>query len=113
MTVADPRFAAELLTRQGKVFRFDDVGCLAEFVATGRVPGGDVHSLWVADYLEAGAFLSVEEARFLVSEGLRTPMNHAVVALRAGPPADSLRSALGGDLAAWDDVVAAARGHAR
>ena len=33
MTLADPRFAAESLTRTGKAIVFDDVGCLATWLA--------------------------------------------------------------------------------
>lgn len=112
MTLADPPFAAELVTTRRKVYVFDDPGCLAAFVAEGTVSPADVHSLWVSDFLAPGPMLRVEEATFLRSDSVRTPMNTHVVALRPGTRADSLRAAWGGALLAWPEVVAqAGQGH--
>lgn len=106
MTLADPRFGAELVLRTGKVLPFDDVGCLATYLATGGAAPAAVHSLWVSDYLEPGALLPAAEAVFLRSDSLRTPMDYRVVALRPGARADSLRHRLDGTLVRWEDVMA-------
>ncbi|HJS47697.1 MAG TPA: hypothetical protein VJ773_06915, partial [Gemmatimonadales bacterium] len=98
MTVVDPRFAAEVVTTTGKVFVFDDPGCLVRFLEDGGMPAAEVHSLWMADYLAPEQWLDVGEAVFLASPELRTPMAGNVAALRPGPAADSLRAALGGEL---------------
>ncbi len=111
MTATDPRFAAELVTQRHKVFVFDDAGCLAAFLAEGSVPADQVHSLWVTDYLDPDRLLRIEQAVFLRSAALRTPMDTRVVALRPGVRADSMRAATGGEVVAWADVVAAAGGH--
>jgi len=105
MTLTDPPFAAELVTARRKVYVFDDPGCLAAFVAEGTVPPGEVHSLWVSDFLAPGPLLRVEEATFLRSDSVRTPMNSQVVALRRGARADSLRAAWRGEFLTWPDVV--------
>ena len=105
MTLADPRFSAELVTRTGRVLPFDDPGCLATFVATNGIPADQVHSLWVSDFL-SHELVPVSEAVFLRSEAVSSPMDFHFAALRRGPRADSLRGALGGELLAWDSVVA-------
>ena len=101
MTVMDPRLAAQAVSRTGKVFVFDDLGCLAGFLADGTLAEGELHSAWAADYLGEG-WLDVREAVFLASAGLRSPMAGNVVALRPGAAADSLQAALGGELLGWD-----------
>lgn len=106
MTVVQPGYAAQLVLRTGKAYVFDDPGCLAAFIREGTVEAGSVHSLWVNDFLAPEAApLRVEEAVFLRSDSLRTPMNHGVAALRPGPSADSLAAVLGGRLVAWAEVV--------
>jgi copper chaperone NosL len=57
MTITDPRFAAELVTTRGRVYVFDDIGCLAAFVAGESVPSTVVHSLWVHDFLHPDSLL--------------------------------------------------------
>jgi copper chaperone NosL len=102
MTIADPRFAAELVTTTGKVYVFDDVGCLAAFLHEGTVPSSQVHSLWVYDYLLPDSLLDARQAVYLRVDTLATPMASHVAALHAGPAADSLRLRLGGTLLTWD-----------
>jgi copper chaperone NosL len=109
MTLADPRYSAELVTVTGRVIPFDDVGCLGSFVATGGVPAAEIRSLWVSDYLPPHALREAARAVFLESDSLRTPMDYRLVALEPGPRADSLRAALGGTLRSWDEVVASLR----
>lgn len=105
MAVVQPAFAAQLVLRTGKAYVFDDPGCLAAFVREGSVAADAVHSLWVQDYLDPDAPpLRVEDAVFLRSDALRTPMDHRLAALRPGPRADSLRAALGGELVGWGEV---------
>ena len=106
MTLVDPRFSAELLTRSGRVIPFDDPGCLATFVATNGLPAAQIRSLWVSAFLPPHALLEVSGAVFLRSDSLHTPMDYGVVALAPGPRADSLRAALGGELLSWDSLLA-------
>jgi copper chaperone NosL len=105
MTLADPRFAGELVTVTGKVIPFDDVGCLASFVASGGVSREQIGTLWVSDFAHPDSLLEVHQAVFLRSDSLQTPMDYRVVALRPGRTADSARAALGGELLSWDQVV--------
>jgi copper chaperone NosL len=109
MTITDPRFAAELVTSTGKVYVFDDVGCLTAFVHEGTVPASQVHGLWVYDYLQPDSLLDARQALYLRVDTLATPMASHLAALRAGPAADSLRARLGGTLLTWDRLPAERR----
>ncbi len=108
MTIADARFAAQLVTVKGMVYVFDDVGCLAAFVESGKVPAAEVHSMWVNDFLHPDASLEARDAAYLRVDSLQTPMGSHLVAFR---PADAtkMQGVLGGDLVAWDHLED--RGH--
>jgi len=108
MTIADPRFAAELVTRTGKVYLFDDAGCLATFAVTGPVGPEQVHSAWVSDFRKPGTLIPVQDAIYLRTGAVQSPMasNLLAVPRAAG---DSLQAALGGTLLDWAQVLAAAR----
>jgi len=109
MTLADARYAAQLITTSGKTFVFDDPGCLAAFYAGGEVPRDKVGSVWVNNYLAPGDWLDARTAVFIHAPGLRTPMASGLAAVRPGAEADSLRAALGGTVLTWDAVVARQR----
>ena len=104
MTLADPRFGAELVTRTGRVIPFDDPGCLATFLVTGAIPRDEIRSIWVSDFL-THELLEATQAVFLRSDAIHSPMDYRLAALRPGPDADSLRAALGGVLIPWDSTV--------
>lgn len=88
MLVSDPHFAAQLATKdQSRVF-FDDVGCMAAYVAS-RHP--DVQAMWVRD--DASHWVDARTAHF--ATGDKTPMDYGLTAKASG----SLR---------WDNVVLAA-----
>lgn len=105
MTVSDPRFGGQLVTRKGRVFVFDDAGCLATFVNNGMVPPEDVHSVWVNDFLDSKELLEAGAANYLTVEGLRTPMGSGVIAVSTAREADSLASIMGGHVLTWPDVL--------
>jgi len=111
MTISDPRFAAELVTTHRRIRLFDDAGCLAAYIADGTGDAQAIRSLWVSDYLHPGIMLEAEQAHFVRSDSLRTPMDTRVVAVGRRDAADSLAQSLGGAVIAWAEVVAEAGSH--
>jgi copper chaperone NosL len=104
MTISDPRFTAELVTRSGRVLSFDDPACLALFLQEGTVPPAQVHSLWVADFLHPDRWLDARRATYLRRADLATPMASGLAAFASRIEADSVREASGGVLLDWDEV---------
>ncbi len=107
MTISDPRFTAELVTRSGKVLGFDDPACLALFLQEGTVPPAQVHSLWVADFLHPDRWLDARRALYLRRADLPTPMASGLAAFASRAEAESVREASGGVLLDWDEVARA------
>lgn len=105
MTVSDPRFGGQLVTRKGRVFVFDDAGCLATFVNTGTVRPDEVQSVWVNDFLDSRNLLEAGAATYLEVQDLRTPMGSGVIAVSSPHEADSLVTITGGRILTWPDVL--------
>ena len=105
MTVSDPRFGGQLVTRKGRVFVFDDAGCLAAFVNNGTVKPDEVQSVWVNDFLDSKKLLEAGAATYLEVQGLRTPMGSGVIAVSSAHQADSLVTITGGGILTWPDVL--------
>jgi copper chaperone NosL len=105
MTLSDPRFAGEIVTRTGRVIPFDDVGCVAEFVVSGGVRREQIALILVHDFARPDSLLDVSTVTFLRSDRFQTPMDYRVVALRPGAGADSVRAAVGGDRLDWEGVL--------
>ena len=104
MTIAAPAFAAQLVTRTGKRYRFDDLACLAAFASSGRVAAQDIHSIWLNDHAHPEARVNVEDAVILVSERIKAPMNGHMAAFASRDDAAALRVAVGGTIGRWADI---------
>ncbi|SHK10377.1 nitrous oxide reductase accessory protein NosL [Rhodothermus profundi] len=95
MLISEPRYAATLRTTDGQEYRFDDMGCLLHYLH--EHPELTEARIWVHDYFE-DRWLSADQAFFVRSNRLLTPMGYGIVALADTLAADSLAHALGGVL---------------
>ena len=80
MAISEPAFAAQLQTEDGRVFDFDDPGCLFRYQGRQRP---EVHALYF-HAMEGDAWLSRDEVAF--ATGVHSPMGHGLGAVRRGTP---------------------------
>ncbi len=78
MVLSDRRFGAQLVTRDGDRFYFDDVGCMVLFA---RERGLESAHAWVHD-AESGKWVPAQEARY--APGASTPMDFGFESRAAG-----------------------------
>lgn len=74
MFITDDRFVTQVVTKTGKAYKFDSIECMVDFLASDALPADQVHSAWVTDYNEPGKWVKAEEARYLQSVNIRSPM---------------------------------------
>ena len=106
MQVSDPRYPAQVVTRTGKAYKFDSLECMLSFLHEGHVAARDVHSLWVTDFARPGRLLRAEEARYLRSGDLRSPMGLNVAAFRTLGELEDVRAEVGGLEVRYADLEA-------
>jgi copper chaperone NosL len=109
MVITEPQFAAQALNARGKAFKFDAVECLAGWVLAEEIPAAEIHSLWVADFRNPERWVPVEEARFVRTDAVHTPMGMGVIALLDSEAARAEQAARGGEIYDWKGVLALAR----
>lgn len=93
MTIMDKRFAAELVTKKGRAYSFDDIACMVSYIKADK-DSSDIAEIYVTDYDKPdGSFMKASQAVFFYSEKFNSPMNGNYAAFSqvgAGrPPADS------------------------
>lgn len=109
MQISDPRYGGELITRTGKVLKFDSIECLASYYS-GLSDPSMVHSTWVSDFRNPGTLLSAEGAIYIRRTGAGSPMGRGLLAVTTGsvtPDSDVSGEAgtLDGDTLSWGGVV--------
>jgi len=76
MIINEKRFAAAIKIRQGETFRFDDVGCLVNFMNKNELKG---YNIWVVDFTSE-KWLPVEKTGFILNKNIPTPMGFGILA---------------------------------
>ena len=79
MSIADPKFGAELVTDKGKVYKFDALECLVPYLQANK-DTDYAHILAIA-YDEPGELKPVSELKFAFSEDYKSPMGSNLAAL--------------------------------
>lgn len=105
MTIADKAFGSELLTKKGKVFKFDSIECLAAAEAVGDHAASEIDSRWVTDFHNAGTFLNTESALLVATDRQKSPMGVGLVAVADRSRADDLIASKGGKMVNWEETM--------
>jgi copper chaperone NosL len=104
MGVVDDGHAAEVVTSTGRVYVFDSVECLASYLAGAERPA-EVHSTWVTDFSNPTELVRAEEAYFLRSPTLASPMGLGLTAFARAEDRDGAVHAFGGEAMDWSAVT--------
>ena len=74
MSIADKRFGAEIITKKGKVFKFDDMHCLLAFIKANTINNNDIKETYLINFDEPHNFIEAPKAFLLKSNELHSPM---------------------------------------
>jgi len=104
MGIADLKYGGEVISRKGKVYKFDDMGCMLQFLADGSLPEQEIKSRLVMNYENPNEFLDVSTAFFLSSPTLNTPMNSHLAGFSSRAAAEKSLATRTGEILRWEDL---------
>lgn len=80
MSIADPKFGAELVTEKGRVYKFDALECMVPYMEAN--PDTYAHVLAIA-YDDPETLYPVQEMAFVISREVRSPMGAGLLSFSA------------------------------
>ncbi len=80
MAIADNRFACELITSKGRVYKFDDLHCLVGYVK--QQPAETGSRYYVSDFHAPEQLIDLEHAVIVLNEAFRSPMGGNMAAFK-------------------------------
>ncbi len=83
MTLMDDKFGAEIVTKKGKVYKFDDVNCMLGFYHSDFEEQGNVAHLLVVNFAQPTKLIDATNSWYLKSELIRSPMASGIAAFAA------------------------------
>lgn len=105
MTLVDKKFGGELVTRKGKVYKFDDVNCMLHFYNSGEVQPVEFAHTLVVDFSTPAALIEASNAFFLKSANIKSPMASHVAAFQQKKSMDDVKQDLKGIYLVWGEIV--------
>lgn len=105
MGVADDRFGAELITKKGRIYKFDDIHCLLGFMKANTVPKEEQKTVLFVDFEAPHGFLESGSVALLKSETLRSPMGSNIAAFENPAHLKETQNKLGGEKVDWESLA--------
>ncbi|MCO6490460.1 MAG: nitrous oxide reductase accessory protein NosL [Phaeodactylibacter sp.] len=103
MTIVDKQHAAEAVTQKGKVFKFDAIECLVNYL--GEQEGQQYAYLLANDYEKPGELIPAETSYYLISPNIPSPMGAFLSAFETQERARAVQSEKGGDVFDWKGLI--------
>ena len=105
MTVSDSRFGAELITKKGKLYKFDDVHCIISWIRANNAISSQAAGYYLTDFGNKHQLMKAGEAVLLKSDALKTPMGGNIAAFASPSDLSAAMKEFGGTSTHWDDIL--------
>ncbi len=106
MTIMDKRFAAELITAKGKLFKFDAAECMAAFLKENPAIAGDAKSVFlVNDFTQPDQFTDARKTFFLRDSSFSSPMGGNLAAFASRSSAEGAKKDKSAQIYNWASLL--------
>ncbi|MFZ0491377.1 MAG: nitrous oxide reductase accessory protein NosL [Salegentibacter sp.] len=102
MTIVDKQYASEIVTKKGKVYKFDAIECMVNYHK--EHPDQEVAMFLVSDFKDPGKLISAPPATFLLSDNIASPMAANIAGFSSEEAARKTQTEFGGELFSWDSL---------
>jgi copper chaperone NosL len=104
MTISDARFGAEIVTRKGRIYKFDDIACLRSYMKSGSIKTSEIESTYLVDYCNPHLLTPVSNCILSSSENYGSPMYGNIASFADKDSAIKYNLQMEGDLVLWNKI---------
>lgn len=105
MTISDTKYGAEIVTKKGRIYKFDALECMAKFIIDGNIDTNDTHSLWTVDYSNPTKLINVQSAGYLRSKSLPSPMAMFLTSFSDTRKLEEVKEVHNGEILDWRGII--------
>ena len=103
MTIVDKQYAAQIVNGKGKSYNFDAAECMINY--TKGIDKDKVSLQLVTDYNNPENLIEVENATFIISAEMPSPMGANLTAVSSMEEADLLLKDKSGEIYNWEELL--------
>jgi len=105
MTLVDDKFGAEIITKKGKVYKFDDLNCAINFYNSGIEPKENISTCMAAVYNNPKQLLTVTQAFYCQSDLVKSPMGGNVATFSNKDDLEKFAREWKGKTFTWNELL--------
>ena len=103
MNIVDTQHASELVTKKGKVYKFDAIECMVNHLQ--EKDANTIALFLVSDYGSQEGLIDATKATFIKTQEIPSPMGAFLSALKSEEKAKQLHQEKGGKLFTWNELL--------
>lgn len=104
MTIVDKLHAAQIVTKKGKVYKFDATECMVHFLEEFNT--SEIKHYLTNNYTEPTVLIDATKATFLISKNIPSPMGAYLSAFKTKEDAKNTKNQKGGNIYSWETLLA-------
>lgn len=104
MTLMDNRFGAEVITDKGKIYKFDDVNCMLNFLHGDGLKVPELATVLVVDFSKPETLVDAKTARYVKAEAIRSPMASNIAAFETDESVLNFNDSWQGSILDWNEL---------
>jgi copper chaperone NosL len=103
MTIVDKVHAAEIVTKKGKVYKFDATECMINF--TKDFDTSQIALYLSNNYTKPAVLIDATKATFLISKNIPSPMGAYLSAFKTKADALEFQAEKSGEIYSWEELL--------
>ena len=104
MTISDNRFGAEIVTRKGKVYKFDDTHCILDFLRSKDIEPAIIKDIYITNYSGSHQLMDVKNIFLLKAADLKSPMGGNTAAFDVKDSLVAVQKIFPGVVLTWNQI---------
>jgi copper chaperone NosL len=106
MNISEVKFGAEIVTKKGRVFKYDGAECMLNALSLGNISFNDAAGFYVIDAANPKQLTNAVTASYLICEKMPSPMGANLSCYSKRSDAEAVQKELGGEIKTWDELMA-------
>ncbi len=105
MSITDTQFGAEIVTKKGKVYKFDSMECMVNFLNVEENKEKEAKLILTVDYSLPKQLIDAQTAYYVHTDSIPSPMGANILSFEDKAAAEKLISKYTGELLTWEQVT--------
>ncbi len=102
MTISNSRFGAEIVTKKGKAFKYDDLICLSSDIKKRNLTPEIIKDIYSTDFCGTHQLTNIQKSFFMQNNDLRSPMGGNVASFANLDSLNFYVSQMNGKVVSWE-----------